>query len=103
MNIYYVYILASRRNGTLYAGVTNDIERRVYEHKSKINSTSFTSKYGISILVYYEEFTDIKEAIHREKCIKKWNRLWKLELIERTNPTWRDLYDDFLVDPFCRV
>jgi putative endonuclease len=90
---YAVYILASKRNGTLYTGVTNDLSRRVYEHKEK-NIYGFTKRYNVSILVYYEMHEDINEAIRREKQIKKWNRKWKLQLIEKYNPKWIDLYDN---------
>ncbi len=90
MNNYYIYILASKRNGTIYIGVTNDIERRVAEHKQGVHD-GFTKKYGIHILVYLEWFSDIRDAITREKQLKKWNRQWKLELIEKENPEWVDL------------
>jgi putative endonuclease len=89
----YVYIAASRRNGTLYTGVTNDLVRRIYEHKSKAVE-SFTEKYGVGMLVYYECFSDPETAIRREKRIKEWPRKWKLALIEKSNPEWRDLYPD---------
>ena len=95
MKNYYVYILASKRNGTLYVGVTNDLERRISEHKQKIVK-GFTEKYNVSKLVYYEDADDIGEAIGREKQLKKWERKWKLNLIEKENPTWRDLSEDFL-------
>jgi putative endonuclease len=88
---YYVYMLASRRNGTLYLGVTNDLSRRVYEHKTKA-LPGFTSRYGVHMLVWYEVYEDINDAIGREKQLKKWERVWKLKLIEDFNPTWRDLY-----------
>ena len=90
-----VYILASQRNGTLYVGVTNDIARRVYEHRSGAFD-GFTKEYGVHILVYVEPFATMPDAIHREKQLKKWRRDWKLALIERSNPQWRDLYDDLL-------
>jgi putative endonuclease len=90
---YYVYLLASRRNGTLYCGVTNDIGRRVYEHKSRSGSL-FTTRYNVTLLVWFEVHNDINEAITREKQIKHWNRAWKLALIEDINPSWRDLYED---------
>lgn len=90
---YWVYILASQRNGTLYIGVTNDLSRRVYEHKSMLVK-GFTSRYHVHMLVWYEAYTDVREAIAREKMLKKWNRAWKLELIESFNPTWRGLYQD---------
>ncbi len=92
---YYVYILASKRNGTLYIGVTNDIIKRVYEHKNNLIA-GFTSNYNVHRLVYYEQFDDIEYAIQREKRVKKWNRRWKLELIENANPDWKDLYDELV-------
>jgi putative endonuclease len=93
MNSYYVYILASKRNGTLYIGVTNDLVKRVYEHKQDLME-GFTKKYQIHRLVFFEETSDIENAIKREKQLKKWNRKWKLELIEKNNPTWNDLYKE---------
>jgi len=90
MHSYYVYILASKRNGTLYIGVTNNLERRMWEHKSG-TVKGFTEKYGVYVLVYYEWFTNIEEAIKREKRLKKWNRAWKVKLIENRNPQWIDL------------
>jgi putative endonuclease len=89
----YVYILASGKNGTLYIGVTSDLVKRIYEHKQNIID-GFTKKYAIHTLVYYEMHEDIREAITREKRIKKWNRVWKLRLIEENNPEWRDLYNE---------
>jgi len=91
---YFVYILANSRNGTIYIGVTNDIERRIYEHKHKIVK-GFSSKYNLNKLVYCEYFNNINDAITREKNIKKWKRQWKIELIEKENPTWRDLFLDW--------
>ena len=88
----YVYILASKRNGTLYIGITSDLIKRVWEHKNKIIS-GFTAKQGVDKLVYYEQHNDIMEAIRKEKALKKWLRKWKLALIEKTNPNWIDLYD----------
>jgi putative endonuclease len=88
---YYVYILASRIGGTLYIGVTNDLVRRVFEHKSKF-VRGFTKKYDVSRLVYFEQYDDIQVAIQREKQLKKWNRAWKVRLIEEKNPNWDDLY-----------
>ncbi|HJR57090.1 MAG TPA: GIY-YIG nuclease family protein [Rhizomicrobium sp.] len=90
MNQYFVYILASKRNGTLYIGVTNDLARRVGEHKEKM-MPGFTRSYGVDILVWYEVHGDVNEAIAREKQIKGWNRAWKIRLIEKTNPVWNDL------------
>ena len=89
---YWVYILASRKQGTLYIGVTSDLSGRVYEHKANI-TPGFTSKYGVHRLVYFETFGMIDEAIAREKQLKKWRREWKINLIERSNPTWVDLYE----------
>lgn len=89
--MYYVYILASQRNGTLYTGVTNDLQRRIWEHKHNLVK-GFTEKYGIHLLVYFEQYSEIEQAIIREKQVKKWNRQWKLELIEKDNPSWDDLY-----------
>jgi len=90
---YYVYILASRRNGTLYIGVTSDLIKRVWEHKNKL-AEGFTEQYDVSNLVYYEHFLDAENAIRREKRLKKYNRKWKTELIEKANPDWKDLYED---------
>ena len=92
MKQYYVYILASRKNGTLYVGVTNNLLRRVHEHKNGMYS-AFTKKYAVHNLVYYETFGDIYSAIAREKAIKKWKRQWKIKLIKKENPEWEDLYD----------
>jgi putative endonuclease len=94
MKTYYIYILASKRNGTIYIGMTNDLARRVYEHKSGLME-GFTKKYSIDKLVYYESTTDVNAAILREKRLKKWKRQWKIELIEKSNPNWRDLSEDF--------
>lgn len=88
---YYVYILASRRNGTLYIGVTNNIGARTFAHKEGRGSI-FTGKYGVKTLVHYETFDDVHYAIAREKELKKWRRKWKLDLIESANPDWNDLY-----------
>lgn len=92
---YYIYILASKRNGTLYTGFTTDLLRRVKEHKNKLIE-GFTKQYGVVRLVYYEIVEGFMEAVKREKQIKKWNRAWKLRLIEEYNPEWKDLYGDFL-------
>jgi len=91
--MYYVYILASRRTGTLYVGVTNDLVRRVYEHKSDLVD-GFTKRCGVHLLVYHENTGDVASAIQREKQIKKWNRAWKIKMIERMNPGWKDLYNE---------
>jgi putative endonuclease len=93
MKDYYVYILASKRNGTLYIGVTNDLVKRVYEHKNGLIE-GFSKKYGVHMLVYYEQTNDSYSAIEREKRLKKWKRQWKIELIQKSNPGWRDLYFD---------
>jgi putative endonuclease len=90
---YWVYILASQRNGTLYIGVTNDLSRRVYEHRTK-QVKGFTPRYGVAMLVWYEAYGDVNEAIAREKNLKTWHRAWKLRLIEEMNPDWRDLYEE---------
>ncbi len=92
---YYVYLLSSKKNGTLYVGVTNDLMRRVGEHKLGLIE-GFTNKYKINKLVYFETYNDINEAILREKRIKKWNRNWKIKIIEEMNPEWNDLYEDLL-------
>jgi putative endonuclease len=96
MRSYYVYIMASRRNGTLYIGVTNDLARRVFEHKEGV-LPGFTKRYGVKLLVHVETTDDIRAAIQREKNLKKWPRAWKIALIERDNPDWRDLYGDLVL------
>ena len=96
MRNYYVYILASDRNGTLYVGVTNDLARRIHEHRNDLVE-GFTKRYGVHNLVWYELHNDINEAILREKRIKKWNRKWKLRLIEEVNPNWTDLTEQTLM------
>ena len=93
MGQYYVYILARHRNGTLYIGMTNDLIRRVWEHKQDLVE-GFTQKYGVHSLVWYEPVDKPLTAITREKQLKKWNRAWKLRLIEEMNPDWKDLYED---------
>ena len=90
---YYVYILASQRNGTLYIGVTSSLAKRVWEHKNEVLE-GFTEKYTVKKLVYFEQFDDVNNAIVREKQLKHWNGKWKLELIEKSNPTWNDLYNE---------
>ena len=90
---YYVYILANKRNGTLYIGVTNDLKRRAYEHKEKLIE-GFTKIYSVDRLVYFEATPDVRSVIAREKCLKEWHRNWKLKLIEKENPGWKDLYND---------
>ena len=90
---YYVYILASDTNGTLYIGFTSNLPQRIYEHKNHL-TPGFTSKYDVCKLVYFERFTDVHDAIRHEKRLKEWKRNWKKDLIEKYNPEWRDLYDD---------
>jgi putative endonuclease len=91
--VFYTYILASRRNGTLYTGHTDNLSRRVFEHKEHIRK-GFTAKYGVHTLVWFEAFELRANAFRRERQIKEWRRVWKLRLIEEKNPDWRDLYDD---------
>ena len=91
-----VYIMASRRNGTLYTGVTSDLLTRESQHR-KGHIPGFAAKYACKILVWWEQHSDMESAIAREKDIKDWRRAWKLALIEKNNPTWRDLYEDFLL------
>jgi putative endonuclease len=88
----YVYIVTNKRNGTLYIGVTNDLVARTYQHRTKLVE-GFTSRYGLDELVYYECYDDPENAIHREKRLKEWPRKWKLDLIEKMNPDWTDLYE----------
>jgi len=95
--VFYTYILASGRNGTIYTGSTDDLIKRVWEHKEKLRR-GFTAKYGVHILVWYEAHESREAAFRRERRIKEWRRSWKLLLIEERNPTWRDLYED-LVGP----
>ena len=92
---YYVYIMASKRNGTLYIGVTNDLIRRVYEHKNNLVE-GFTNKYRVHKLVYWEQSENIESALQREKQLKIWKRQWKLALIEGHNASWQDLYEQLL-------
>jgi putative endonuclease len=93
-----VYILASKRNGTLYTGVTSDLHGRIHRHRVG-QLPGFTRKYGVKLLVWFEQHSTMEQAIIREKRIKRWNRRWKLELIEAANPDWRDLAEDFGFDP----
>ncbi len=94
MNNYFVYILSNKKRGTLYIGVTNNFIRRLYEHKNGL-SDGFTKKYNIKILVYFEATSNILSALEREKKLKKWNRAWKINLIEKMNPEWKDLSEKF--------
>ena len=89
----YVYILANKRNGTLYIGVTSNLVRRIWQHRNS-DVQGFTSKYGCKTLVYFESYNQIQNAIRREKAMKEWKRAWKVQLIQRNNPNWRDLWDD---------
>jgi len=93
---YYVYILTNKRNGTLYIGVTNNLFSRVFQNKLGENNKSFTAIYGLNKLVYYEEYQFITDAISREKQFKKWNRSWKLKLIEKENPRWVDFFREMV-------
>jgi putative endonuclease len=90
---YYVYILTKARNSTFYVGVTSDLRKRVWEHKNEV-ADGFTKQHGIKTLVYYEIFDDPENAIKREKRLKKWNRHWKMNVIEKINPDFRDLYEE---------
>ncbi len=92
---YFVYILASQKNGTLYIGVTGDLVRRVHEHKTKA-TPGFTSQYGVDLLVWFDQTDSVESAIAAEKRLKRWNRDWKIALIEKANPEWRDLYPGIL-------
>ncbi|GAA4970797.1 GIY-YIG nuclease family protein [Algibacter aquimarinus] len=96
---YYLYILSNKKDGTLYIGVTNDLERRMFEHKNKLVE-GFTSKYGLDKLMYFETYQYVNDAIKREKNMKKWKRQWKINLIEEDNSNWEDLSADwtYLID-----
>ena len=93
---YYVYIMASASNYTIYTGITNDIIRRVYEHRTGVDSSCFTARYNVRKLVYFESTSDVRSAIEREKQIKSWSRKRKNALIDGMNPEWRDLYPQLL-------
>lgn len=95
MRSYYIYIMSSQRNGTLYIGISGNLPRRVYEHKHGL-VPGFSKKHNTKILVRTEEYKNVHEAIKREKQLKKWNRQWKLNLIEKDNPEWMDLYDSLI-------
>ncbi len=88
---YYVYIICNKRNGTLYIGITSDLIKRTWQHKNGLVK-GFSEQYGLKTLVYFEAYQNVEEAILREKRLKKWNREWKIKLIEKTNPDWKDLY-----------
>ena len=92
---FFIYILTNKRNGTLYIGITNDLKRRVYEHKNGLVE-GFTKKYRLKNLIYYEILNTAESAIRREKQLKKWKRMWKLRVIEEKNPDWKDLYEELL-------
>ena len=96
MKTFYAYIMASQKYGTLYIGVTNDLTKRIYQHKQNMVK-GFTQKYHVHNLVYLEEYSDVNEAISREKNLKKWKRSWKIKLIETKNPEWKDLYSEIIV------
>ncbi len=93
MSAYWVYVLTNRPRSTLYVGVTNDLIRRTYEHREGLVK-GFTQRYGLKMLVYFERYDSPEAAIQREKNIKHWSRIWKLQLVELANPQWRDLYND---------
>jgi len=97
MKAYYVYILSNRRYGVLYVGITNNLLRRISEHKLKL-VPGFTNEHGVMKLVYFETYNSITEARAREHSMKRWRRAWKLELVDKTNPQWRDLSEDFMPD-----
>ncbi len=100
MKIGFVYIMASKKNGTLYVGVTSDLIKRINEHKTNVIE-GFTKKYSIHTLVYYEMSEDIRGAIEREKQLKNWKREWKIQLIEKENPEWKDLFSELTDDVDC--
>lgn len=95
MRSYFIYILASKRNGTLYIGITSNLIKRVWEHKNNLVE-GFTKQYNIHILVYFEETSDVESAILKEKKLKNWHRDWKINLINSFNPNWKDLYQDII-------
>jgi len=95
MRQYFVYLVTSRPGGPIYTGVTNDLVRRIFEHRNGL-TPGFTKRYGISRLVYYEAYDSVRSALQREKNIKRWPRAWKVNLINEGNPTWRDLYDEII-------
>jgi putative endonuclease len=92
---YYVYMMTNAKYGTIYTGVTNDLVSRTTDHREK-KKAGFTKRYNLTKLVHYEPYADVRDAIHREKCIKAWKREWKIALIEKENPDWRDLYEEIL-------
>lgn len=96
MENYYIYMMTNENNNVLYTGVTNDLIRRIYEHKNHVDPKSFTCRYHVEKLVYYEIYSDVKSAIAREKQIKSWNRNRKNKCVEEQNPEWRDLYEELI-------
>ena len=92
---FHVYIVASRRNGTLYIGMTDDLTRRIWQHRNNV-VPGFTKKYAVKTLVWHEQHDTRESALTRERQLKKWNRAWKLQLVEKQNPQWRDLWDDII-------
>ena len=92
---YYIYFMSNQKYGVIYTGVTNELVRRAAEHRNKVKP-GFAKKYNCTRLVYYEAYDDVRDAIHREKCVKEWKRAWKIELIEKENPEWLDLYEEIL-------
>ncbi len=91
---YCVYIITNKKNGVLYIGKTKRLRTRIYQHKTKVHPNAFSARYNLRMLVYFEEFKSENDARLREKRMKKWNRAWKIELIEQSNPNWKDLYED---------
>jgi len=91
---YYVYIITNKKQGVLYIGFTKGLKRRIYQHKKKVHSSAFSARYNLNTLVYFEEYKIEEEGKLREKQMKKWNRNWKIELIEKVNPDWKDLYEE---------
>lgn len=91
---HYVYIITNKKEGVLYIGFTKELKRRIYQHKNKVHPTAFSARYNLDKLIYFEEYKTGSEAKLREKQMKKWNRDWKIKLIEKTNPHWEDLYKD---------
>jgi len=90
---YYIYIITNKKEGVLYIGETKDLKRRIYQHRNKVHPRTFSARYNLDKLIYFEEFTIESEAKLREKQMKKWNRDWKIELIEKSNPEWKDLHE----------
>ncbi|MEM5565987.1 GIY-YIG nuclease family protein [Psychroserpens sp. AS72] len=91
---HYIYIITNKKDGVLYIGEAKKLKKRIYQHKNKVHPTTFSARYSLDKIVYYEEYQTKDEAKLREKRLKKWNRDWKIELIENTNPDWKDLYEN---------